>query len=444
MLTRGWVRLAMGLVLGLLGCIGLLRLLVFPVTTEVERPAETAFEMRLRDIPWINGAWSPSGGQLLIRGLDALYLVDVNRRLSQPLSPHGRSALRPVWSPNGQYVAYVLVDFYGSADQVNIQDVFTGGTREINLNMQKVHYLEWSLDGLAVVFQADWTLWRYSLPDDSLKGLHIDHKSSGQWNVWQSSLSPDRRYAVVLSGTQNEATGTIQDTLLDFVDLTIARVVPTIDTGLIITDLMWSDDSQYFAYIGIQASSGNQQLKIVDRITGERCSLDLDSGNSGYLLDWSSDNELLWREEDTENLILHQTRASHCANTEILRSKNWDSWGLWSPDDRYIAITSLGRLTIMDASLNRAVDYAVPSAVSWFEPPVWSPDSRYVAASVYPGCPPAVEIVIIDVETGQLRYKKSARTGGFMGNIHWTADSQLQMAYAKWVNSSIVAAQHCP
>ncbi len=402
MLTRGWVRVAVGLVLGLLGGIGLLRLLVFPVTTGVERPAETAFEMELRDMSWINGAWSPSGDQLLILGDKALHLVDLNTHLARPLSPHGLFANRHIWSPNGQYVAYTLSEYASDVGQVIIQDVFSGETREFPVNANPLFYLEWSLDSSAVIFHTYRTLWRYSLADDRLEDVYTDQGSRGLWNIGQSWLSPDRRYAVVPGSTLNEATGTIQDTWLDFVDLTTGRIVLTIDTELRNKGLVWSDDSQYFAFIDIQASGGREKLKIVDRLTGKQCGVDVVSGSQGYLLDWSSGNELLWRERQGMITILHRVRAADCSNREVLRSDNWAGWGLWSPDARTIGVTWPNRLTLIDAALNSVVDYAVQNANVWIEPPVWSPDSRYVAANVYPGCLPAVEMVIIDVETGEL------------------------------------------
>jgi WD40 repeat protein len=87
---------------------------------------------------------SPDSNYIAVtRGLDnsrAIYQVDRNGKQTQLSSP-GKVATYPTWSPDGRYVAYLVL--VGSTWELYLADINTGKNQHVLTNGKKKFYITW-------------------------------------------------------------------------------------------------------------------------------------------------------------------------------------------------------------------------------------------------------------------------------------------------------------
>lgn len=113
-------------------------------------------------IPLIIGRWVPEGDKIAYMATDSwynwdIYLLDVDRRLSQKLVGGEQYERYPSWSPDGRYLTYHS-NQRGTYD-LYIRDMQTGETRRMPLSIRSQSYNEampqWTPDGETIAFHAN-------------------------------------------------------------------------------------------------------------------------------------------------------------------------------------------------------------------------------------------------------------------------------------------------
>jgi len=170
------------------------------------------------------------------------------------LTPPGRAATLPRWSPDSRGIAFL------SQNQIHLQDI-EGGTRQISKSDGSIGDFTWSPDGAEIAYV--------------------------------SSVAPERapRNTVVTVVRSKPAAGSGYRaiSLLSVKDGTTRRIT---NSDLNIRELTWSPDSKHLAVLASGSALGGSALAVIDRNGAVQRRLADNPGSFGtrrQMLDWSPD-----------------------------------------------------------------------------------------------------------------------------------------------------------
>lgn len=269
-----------------------------------------------------------------------VYLADVGRNLVANLTRNPGEDTRPVWSPDGQQIA-----FYSQRDRridVHVMNADGSGLRRLaeTGNTGKYLYPAWSPDGewiaYASSYQRDAGVYLIR-PDGS--GLHRLTTFRASLIVW----SPDSRHLALMADCDNNCD-------LYVVDRNGANLRRLTRNGVFDTYPSWSPDSRQLVFM----SNRDQSLEL-------------------YTLDLDCD----------------ENQLGGCAVQRLTFNRAFDGFPVWSPDGQSILFSSdrdgnfeiytLAASCIPEpetcAVLTRRLTNRAGSDLS----PVWSPDGTQLA-----------------------------------------------------------------
>ncbi len=152
-------------------------------------------------------AFSPDGKQLAAMtpaANDKIHITDFQRRITTRLTSTPGNDTRPIWSPDGKWIAY-LNDLGGSSDIFLIPSDGSEPARCILASPEDEFLDTWSPDGKAILFtrtKADGRFEICTMPSDGNGEVQIlfpSDQSSGEANI-----SPDGRWITYSGGTPGD------------------------------------------------------------------------------------------------------------------------------------------------------------------------------------------------------------------------------------------------
>jgi Tol biopolymer transport system component len=127
--------------------------------------------------------WSPRGNRIAFADLGRIYVVPARggavRRLTR--GPYDSD---PAWSPDGRTIAFVRSDANGGSQVLQIVSGRGGPLRAMSAGIEDMTDLQWSPDGLRILFGASEHLYVVRVRDRARRLLR-----RGEWPAW----SPDGR-----------------------------------------------------------------------------------------------------------------------------------------------------------------------------------------------------------------------------------------------------------
>jgi Tol biopolymer transport system component len=139
---------------------------------------------------WFAGhGWSPDGRNLVYaEGAEPtapaqLFLLDLETGVGRPLlpaPPAGQGDVGPVYSPDGESIAFSRIDA-GGLDEIHVIPAGGGEVRQITHGALHTKGMDWSRDGRSLIYSAvsssNYSLWRVDVRDGSVTGL----PTRGEW-----------------------------------------------------------------------------------------------------------------------------------------------------------------------------------------------------------------------------------------------------------------------
>jgi TolB protein len=203
--------------------------------------------------------WSPDGQQIAFVSnrddLYTIYLMDAEGHAIHRLADDGYYAFNPAWSPDGRSIAYITTQFPVS-HEVMLLDLQAGKTRRLTDNREDENSADWSPDGrqLALAYDTTTTKFTHIFTLDTqtadLRPLFVTsaYERSPNW-------APDGRYILYVSGGEKSGiyiwdTTRAESTLL---------YAPTV---LNISNPNWSPDERFIVYATLTSSNQNSIFRL--------------------------------------------------------------------------------------------------------------------------------------------------------------------------------------
>jgi WD40 repeat protein len=191
-----------------------------------------------------------------------------------------------------------------------------------------------------------------------------------------------------------------------------------------ITDLSWSSDSQYIAYIQTSRELGWNRVRVVDITTGHF----YDIGEDVYLYNWAHNSDRIAYIGYGQYPFLRITSLS--TNNDVVEFRdNWvDIKGLdWSPDDEQVAITiensdSIWQLLKANISTRRLTEITGFPADVGPASIEWSPAGGGIAVA---GLSKNVVYIIDPASGASINLNVSSKSDLELNHPSWSPDGQL-------------------
>lgn len=291
--------------------------------------------------------WSPDRQQIAIAiyggNSSAIYLINADGReprlLVHKIRSHGDSPpVRPIWSPDGQKIAFV--EDYA---------MFV-----IDANVRQSVEDPWSVEDPSTVPES-WTWsWTWS-PDAQLTRLTspLDATTVGSWGpTW----SPDGQY-LVFSYYTREAFD------IYVVDHTGSSLTQLTDTEADEWNPVWSPDGQHIAFVSDR--DGNDDIYLMNPDGNEQRRL-TQTPDREMALAWSPDSQKILYTAERDGVFSIYVMNVDGADQKFLAT--WTEPGfwypacyypVWSPDGQHIAFTDITALPNGDGSGKSGAIYMI-------------------------------------------------------------------------------------
>lgn len=262
----------------------------------------------------------------------AIFRYDIRTGLSVRVTDGNALDFSPVWSPDGQRIAFVSTRDGGN--ELYLMDASGANMRQLTNDIATINNPAWSPDGRYIAFEAF---------QDNAQGIYI----------------------------------------FDTTTETLTRIMFT-GSGYS-RGPRWSPDSRALALVG--SSRSDSELFLANIETGSIEQL-TDNSSSDWSPEWSPDGRwLVYFSNHDSNMDLYALEVATGAITRLTYHLSYEAIPLWSPDGRYVLFASdrsgkpgyyvmeMGCIERNDCSdavwlLNDELE---------FESGTWSPDSRRIA-----------------------------------------------------------------
>jgi Tol biopolymer transport system component len=228
----------------------------------------------------------------------------------------------PVWSPDGQKIAYVYAPSYLTSD-IWVKLVYEDmAPTRITSDKASDSSPSWSPDGTMIAFQSyrtgNWDIW-LTKPDGSDSDVQFTTDSADDKNpVW----SPDGTQIVFLSNRS----GNYDIWVKSYEEIEPSRQIT--NTSEYEKNIQWSYDGQCIAYL--DTSRSNSSI-FVQNISGSSDEIQINTSGDVSSYDWSPDgNFILYQAGD---FIAGQRSDGMGEEIQIAEGKE----PIWSPDGQKIA-----------------------------------------------------------------------------------------------------------
>jgi len=380
-------------------------------------PVAAGAAERVGDLTGRDGTWSADGRQLAFAKGSVLYISSANGSDAHPLFTASGSVFAIHFSPDGTRIRFTVSD----------TELNTTALWEVGRDGSHPHALlpdwpykttaccgSWTADGHYYIFQASQTmpnttsvvtaLWALSDSDAAPVPLTGGPMSFGNAsaagdgkNIWAIGVQPTVEVVKYLPGKK--------------------KFVPVIP-GLSATDLDFSKDGKWFAYVAIpdgtlwrSRANGSDRLQLT--APGERAALPK----------WSPDgNQIAYvspKPGDSWKLYLVPSQGG--TPEEVVQAAGSQIDANWSADGSKLMFGDFahdaGGLSIRVLDFKTHKTEILAGSQGLFSPR-WSPDGRYIAAL----SPDNTALMIFDSETQ--KWSKWITASGAVNYPVWSADSK--------------------
>ena len=276
-----------------------------------------------------------------------LYLLDVDRQLSLPLTNTQTQYSSPTWSPDGERLLFVM------GGQFNPRGGYFTTPRIVEMNLR--------------------TKTRFALTNNRIP----TNENTPSWSVTGkiAYATYNNGWDIVIIRPENARTALIRQTAQNALNTANSEHTPR-----------WSPDGSQLAYlIGGQFFA---ELAVADA-NGANSRI-LTSGMRVYQgqYDWSpTGTHIVFTAERDGNREIYLVNVSNGATTNLSRHIAHDSSPQWSPDGTQIAFISerIFPSTLFVMSSDGGNVRQITTNSNYMTHPTWSPDGRWIAYSIASG-----------------------------------------------------------
>lgn len=222
-----------------------------------------------------------------------IYRMDVDRGLVRPITFNDVPDGQPVWSPDGQHIAFI--SFRDRSSEIYVMNAYGKDQRHLIRDVILPNIPAWSPDGKYLVYVKEFGLRNSELMRLELSTGTINRLSHNDSYDTHPAWSPDGRRIIFVSDRDITADFNIYVMNVDGSD---AKVLVATHYGSLPLPA-WSPDGRYVIYT---ADSSNKVIFLTDLATGQVTSL-LTNNFTGDRPDWSPDGRFItYSAEDSNNL----------------------------------------------------------------------------------------------------------------------------------------------
>lgn len=237
---------------------------------EIQTPGGKRFSSTIRS----SLSWSPDGTRITFQTEDALFVVQIDNGQLTKLADLDSNRFEPQWSPVNDFIAY-------GNDGIYLVNASTSEEQYLNEGAHPV----WSPDGQKIAFTNGDLLHIYELNTNQLSNFEpetIAEYQDDQFMILSDSLawSPDSRYLAFGKFYLNN-----QKEFVYLIDshqgiLFPERIGPVVDVHEL--KLIWSPDGQYLAFIN---GVGTRGIWVVDVVSRKPNRLPMSNLYLGFITD---------------------------------------------------------------------------------------------------------------------------------------------------------------
>lgn len=234
-----------------------------------------------------NGRWSPDGQQLALSILDAgssffadIVIFDLRTGKIAAVARRLRFAEAPDWSPDGDWLVFMVGAGQGNPDNINIRAMRTDSSglhTVINCGDPECCCARWSSDGQRIAFGSSKGLEVVDVDGRNREVLFKPQKGSIDWLDW----SPN--------GSQIAFLGTVESfyvTLVNPLDKSVKEI--PLKSPVILGSIAWSPTSDQLAIEGnfLLDDDVEDRLVVIDLQGNELMNISLKEYHGVWGLDW--------------------------------------------------------------------------------------------------------------------------------------------------------------